>query len=219
MIGKFSNNGNNNNNSSSGKNPVNEEDIHLITLPYKEAGSFLRIPPSRVDNGQAIYNEPLRQQDLNKVLVGDLYAEELFWQPYPVNPPFFDLQDMPQGKEHHLFGRLLTVRDEVTIRLRDIRKEYRILKVSEETQKITFQTTNGVTIEYTNSPAGTLFIVAPKHIGTPELPVISEIRPHSYYDFNNPTPNPKYYNSGAKVNSFGSDAPGVPHNIFPNPQP
>ena len=89
MIGKFSNNGNNNNNSSSGKNPVTEEDIHLITLPYKEAGSFLRIPPSRVDNGQAIYNEPLRQQDLNKVLVGDLYAEELFWQPYPVNPPFF----------------------------------------------------------------------------------------------------------------------------------
>ena len=206
MIGKFSNTRNNNSSGSNItlpidisdvkelnkkltelegkiKNPVTEEDIHLITLPYKEAGSFLRIPPSRVDNGQATYNEPLRQQDLNKVLVGDLYAQELFWQPYPIRTPFFDLQDMPQGKEYKLFGRLLIASDEVTIRLRDVRKEYRILKTSYNSQKLTFQAPNGVRKEY-NSPEGTLFIVAPKDLYSVEMPVITEIRPFSYFDFN-----------------------------------
>lgn len=206
MIGKFSNTINNNSSGSNItlpieisdvkelnkkltelegkiKNPVTEEDIHLITLPYKEANSFLRIPPSRVDNGQVIHNEPLRQQDLNKVLVGDLYAEELFWQPYPIRTSIFDLVDMPQSKEHKLFGRLLIASDEVTIRIIDVRKEYRILKTSYDSQKLTFQAPNGVRKEY-NSPEGTLFIVAPKDLYRVEMPVITEIRPFSYFDFN-----------------------------------
>lgn len=184
MIGKFSINRNGSSSGSasgsagaSGSSaniplPILEEDVHLQQT-YETMG-LLFTPRER---GTVVSPDVYRQKDFNEKLLEDLYLEEIFWGVIEIDT---DYNFNPTDKKDKFFGRTIIVNREGTLTI-PTNRAFRILKRSDDSQKLTIRTIYGQEKEYIGSPAGTIFLVSP--VFSSGTPCISEIRPTSFHDF------------------------------------